>query len=496
MSFLSTNVPNFAKPPLKVLLVEDIPSDADLIKESLNDLAGHPIEVDWATRLSEAFERLKDTKYDAIMLDLTLPDSQSIDTIAHTRGLYPNIPIVVLTGMHNGDVALQSLRDGAQDYILKDKIDGEDLLRSVQYAIERRRAEEMAEMALRVEAATARQILEYAPVAVARLSINFSILEINEVFRNAFAAHSEPRGLRVFDLLPNVTVLDLEQVLRTLHPHRIEGCELATMDGGSRFWDIAIWPTKNYKADAISGLVLIAEDVTPRVNRNRQRDEFIASMIHDMNVPLSGQQMVLEAAVAGKFGETSEQMSFALGLLQRSNKDLRYMVSNLLFTYNEQDGVERVTVAPQNLQEVISNCVEDLRPFCGEKNLKIEISLPETEEQFYFDGSAMRRVFLNILHNCCKYSHQDGVITVAGRKLEDGKLELIFTDHGAGIDSDLIPTLFKKFWQAPTMTSSRASAGLGLYVARKIVESHSGVIDIDSKTDQGTTVAIVLPNRH
>lgn len=495
MHNLRTPLSNFVKEPLKVLLVEDSPSDADLIQESLSDLAGNPVEVDWATRLSEAFEKLEHNNYDAIMLDLSLPDSQSIDTIAHTRGLYPNVPIVVLTGLHSADAALQALRDGAQDYIVKDKIEGEYLLRSVQYAIERRRAEQVAEMALKVEAAAAKQVLEYAPVAVARLSVNFSIIEINKVFREAFAVHSEPLGLRIFDLLPDIGVIDLEQVLRTLKPFRLDNCEICNMDGNSRYWDVAVWPVKNYKGDAISGLVLIAEDVTPRVNRNRQRDEFIASMIHDMNVPLSGQQMVLDAAVSGKFGDTGEQMSFALGLLYRSNKDLRYMVNNLLYTYTEQDGVEHINVAPQNLREVISNCVDDLKPFCDDKKLTIDIDLFEPDEPVYFDGPAMRRVFLNILHNACKYSHQDGLITIKADKDSEGKLVITFVDHGTGIDSEFLPTLFRKFWQAPTMSSSRASAGLGLYVARKIVESHSGIIDINSSPDHGTTVVITLPNQ-
>ena len=206
MFSLNTSVPNLSKQPLKVLLVEDSPSDADLIQESLNDLAGNPIQIDWATRLSEAFERLRENTYDAIMLDLTLPDSQPSDTIAHTRGLYPDIPIVVLTGLQNRDVALQSLRDGAQDYILKDRVEGDSLLRSVQYAIERHRAEELAETALKVESATTRQILEYAPVAIARLSVNFTVMEVNEAFRKAFGAHSEPRGMRVLDLIPDLTV--------------------------------------------------------------------------------------------------------------------------------------------------------------------------------------------------------------------------------------------------------------------------------------------------
>lgn len=495
MFSLNTNVPNLSKQPLKVLLVEDSPSDADLIQESLNDLAGNPIQIDWATRLSEAFERLRENTYDAIMLDLTLPDSQPSDTIAHTRGLYPDIPIVVLTGLQNRDVALQSLRDGAQDYILKDRVEGDSLLRSVQYAIERHRAEELAEMALKIESATTRQILEYAPVAIARLSVNFTIMEVNEAFRKAFGAHSEPRGMRVLDLIPDLTVLDLDQVLRSLHPFRIENCELSSVDGESRFWDIAIWPTKNFKADAISGLVLIAEDVTPRVTHNRQRDEFIASMIHDMNVPLSGAQMVLEAASTGKFGNPSEQMGFALGLLTRSNKDLRYMVNNLLFTYSEQGGVEKVSVGPQNLHDVISDCVDDLRPFCEEKNLKIETDILEGDEQFYFDGPAMRRVLLNILHNSCKYSHQDGVIQIVATRGEADQLVLTIKDHGSGVDADVLPTLFQKFWKAPNMTSSRASAGLGLYVARKIVENHQGSITIDSKSDCGTFVKICLPNQ-
>ncbi len=128
--------------PIRVLLVEDNPGDARLILELLRDVETD-FELERLDRLEPALERLKHAGVDVVLLDLGLPDSQGIDTFARARLEAPRQPIVVISGLDDEAVALEAMRRGAQDYLVKGRIEGRLLARVIQYAIERKRAEEL-----------------------------------------------------------------------------------------------------------------------------------------------------------------------------------------------------------------------------------------------------------------------------------------------------------------------------------------------------------------
>lgn len=130
---------------IKVLLVEDNSSEALLLRESLLEVGRMKVELSHVDRLSEAFELLRDREFHALLLDLSLPDSQGIDTVARTLKEAPHLPIVVLTGNEDELTALEAVRMGAQDYLFKGDIHGHLLLRAIYYAIERKRLQEERE---------------------------------------------------------------------------------------------------------------------------------------------------------------------------------------------------------------------------------------------------------------------------------------------------------------------------------------------------------------
>ncbi len=125
----------------KILLVEDNPGDARLVREYLKDAGVFRADLAHAERLSDARRMLETDRFDVVLLDLSLPDSKGLDTIVgvmeHARG----IPIVVLTGLNDEELALRALHEGAQDYLVKGRMDGSSVSRAVRYAIERARRE-------------------------------------------------------------------------------------------------------------------------------------------------------------------------------------------------------------------------------------------------------------------------------------------------------------------------------------------------------------------
>jgi DNA-binding NtrC family response regulator len=123
---------------LKILLIEDDSNDAELFLSQLRAIDGK-ISIQWAERLSAGLDRLTSEIFDAVITDLDLPDSKGIETFLKINGRFPFIPVVVLSGLTDEAVAMAAVKKGAQDYLIKGRVQGDSILRSIRYAIERQR---------------------------------------------------------------------------------------------------------------------------------------------------------------------------------------------------------------------------------------------------------------------------------------------------------------------------------------------------------------------
>jgi len=136
-------------PILNILLIEDSPSDALLIQEYLAQAREPRFVVEHHTRLSAGLTRLGAGGIDALILDLSLPDSEGVQTVLQARGQAPEVPTVVLTGIDDEAVAIQAVQEGAQDYLVKSRIDTGAMVRSIRYAIQRHRIQQSLHKARR-----------------------------------------------------------------------------------------------------------------------------------------------------------------------------------------------------------------------------------------------------------------------------------------------------------------------------------------------------------
>jgi MinD-like ATPase involved in chromosome partitioning or flagellar assembly/CheY-like chemotaxis protein len=124
-----------------VLLIEDNPGDARLIREMLAEVRGGTFNLEHTNRLSTGLSRLGEGGIDVVLLDLSLPDSQGLETFARVHAQAPEVPIIALTGLDDEELAVKAVREGAQDYLVKGQVDSSLLVRSMRYAIERHRAQ-------------------------------------------------------------------------------------------------------------------------------------------------------------------------------------------------------------------------------------------------------------------------------------------------------------------------------------------------------------------
>src|SRR4029077_4899985 len=148
--------------PIRVLLVEDNPADARLIREMLRESGHAPFRLTHVQRLQQALDYLKGEGFNAVLLDLGLPDSQGLPTFLRAHAEAPNTAIVVLTGLRDEEMAVKAVREGAQDYLVKSLVSGQALYQSIRYAIERHRIEDE----LRTTQARLQQVLTSSPVVL------------------------------------------------------------------------------------------------------------------------------------------------------------------------------------------------------------------------------------------------------------------------------------------------------------------------------------------
>jgi diguanylate cyclase (GGDEF)-like protein/PAS domain S-box-containing protein len=160
-----------------LLLVEDNPGDARLLREMFNEQGSHSTELTHVGCMSEAEEHLAKRGFDIILLDLGLPDVQGLGALRRAHAAAPRVPLVVLTGLDDEFLAAQALQEGAQDYLIKGQIEAPGLLRTMRYAIERKAMEE----ALFVEKERAQVTLNCIGDAVACTDISGNITFLNLV---------------------------------------------------------------------------------------------------------------------------------------------------------------------------------------------------------------------------------------------------------------------------------------------------------------------------
>ena len=165
-----------SKKSIKILLlVEDNPGDARLMREMFSEQGSHNTEFTHVGCMSEAEKALSERAFDIILLDLGLPDTQGLGGVRRAHAAAPRIPLVVLTGLDDDSLAAQALQEGAQDYLVKGQIDARGLLRALRYAVERKSMEE----ALFAEKERAQVTLNSIGDAVACTDISGAITFLN-----------------------------------------------------------------------------------------------------------------------------------------------------------------------------------------------------------------------------------------------------------------------------------------------------------------------------
>jgi len=493
---------------INILLIEDNAADVDLIRDML-DQVKHPIRLIHSHRLSLGLASLETEDFDVILLDISLPDSQGLATFDALHAQAPDIPIVVLSGLGDESIALEAVRGGAQDYLVKGQVTGGLLIRAIHYAIERQRGEREREQLLaqvQAQAQQMQQIVDTVPEGVFLLDAHHRLVMANRLGREDLGVLTD---VCIGGIVENLADTPLEDILI---PSPGNLGHALSIDG--RSFRLIARPIETDLTP--SGWVVIARDITQQreIERRVQRQEHLvavgqlaAGIAHDFNNILA-----VISLYGGMVLRMSDLSAPARDRVETINQQAR-RASNLiqqLMDFSRRTVLER---GPLNMIVFLKEQIELLQHTLPE-NIQLELTYAKGDYIVSADPTRLQQVIINLATNARDAMRQGGELTLALRRVNAEKLrhrlspnlagdrpsmtsasvdkwiELSVSDTGTGIPSDVLPQIFDPFF---TTKAPGQGTGLGLSQVYGIIMQHEGYIDVDTVMGQGTTFTIYLP---
>ena len=487
-----------------ILLIEDSPEDSLYLQSVLRRSNAIDCTIKTVETLRDAVAMLSsgDYKFDVILTDLGLPDAQGLQILSSLARTSAEIPVIIMTGLDDEKIALKAVSQGAQDYLVKGQINEATLLRSIKYAITRKQAEAMARMAVTFESSVLQEILQNAPISIARFDATLMVTACNDVFMRQFGSASQGViGESVQKLLPSIESSLWQETITKGRPFKLDRCRVragaasaSEIDDENEgpVWDLVVWSMKGKEGD-IRGGIIIGIDVTQKVMLESQKEDFIAALAHDIKNPLIGTGQVLQSLVDGALGNMEDPQKDVLGMLKVSNDSVLLMLHNLLDVYRYESKFESSHFKLVDLAQTFDLAIATMAPLASDRNISIKKVTSEDLRPVKGDSTAINRLLTNLLHNALKFSREGDSVEISAENLGDNLVAIRVIDHGLGMNQEQEKELFKRFGQNKSRLRGSVGTGLGLYLCKQIAEAHQGSITCQNKLNEGCVFEVKLP---
>ena len=529
----------------RVLLVEDNQGDAGLVRFALRaeSSGDYSFSAAHVLRLEDALESLREKPFDLILLDLSLPDAQGLETLTRIREAAPDLPIVIITGMNDESLAVEAVRGGAQDYLIKGQADSHAVIRAILYSIERKRIE------VQLEKERARQ----AALHEVNLAIT-STLDLGAVL-DIFLE-------KVAELLPGVaiSVRLLNEETGELEPLACSGLDeaawketraavrsQAVLEGGEvvvigdmrnhRLTTAHDFPARNrlnayvgvplkakgerlgvigfyarerpgFSNDDIDLITTLAGQTAVAILNSRVHERLkrahaaledtleiksvlVGVMAHELKTPIQIMLGSAELLGAGLCGELNADQLERIQAIEASGNELLALIKSALDMARLEHGKMPLAVTQVSVSELFAELKSESEPAFREKNIELDIPLLWPGLTITTDKVKLKEVLRNLLDNARKYTTR-GKVSVEFTPCGDNRVEFCVRDTGAGISGELLPKIFDMFY---TTAKDHAAAGLGLNIVKRLVLAMSGQIEVSSEVGKGTVFRVVLPTQ-
>ena len=257
-------------------------------------------------------------------------------------------------------------------------------------------------------------------------------------------------------------------------------------------------PTNNFVLSSIKlsmddnkkRYVMIIKDVTTEREIETLKEDFVATLTHDLKVPIVAEANILEFLVNGKFGEINDKQRLAITNMQASNKELLNLVQIVLDTYKMKDGGIKLFKENIKLNEFITKIIADMEPIASDAGLHVNFN-PDRNIKVTADPLQLERVVKNLINNAIYHSNTKKDIDIKVGELP-GYITISVIDYGQGISENDIKLIFNKYYSA-SKKFRKIGTGLGLYLSQQVITSHGGEIVVKSEENVRTEFCIKLP---
>jgi PAS domain S-box-containing protein len=510
-----------------VLVVDD-----DVItREGLGKLLrGEGFEVQLAGDGEAALRVASETHLDAVLTDLCMPTISGVDLCERLRALEPELPVILLAGRADVDSVVRAMRAGARDYLTK-PVQWESVLSSVLEAIEYREQrgslgrpstvrarlahvardirmvnERLVESSLRDRELAADASREQAQLEALLANLREGVIVAEKGGRIRLMNGAALRILGMEGRSPE-SLEELYAVgLHGLDGALIPSCErpIARAFRGERFVDlevVRILGSGERRRLFMSGTsvqdedgqvelaIVVLRDVTRLKDLERQREEFMALISHDLRTPLSSVRLLSWTIRHGLVnGADPAALADLASRIESNVSSMNGMVDEILDASQLEAGTFELERSVVDLRALVEGSVQRLD---DDRAHRVVIEA-EGEDHFVLaDEARLDRALTNIVTNALKYSPGDREVRVQIR-LRASSVEVTVVDRGIGIPPEELTRLFDRYYRA-TNGRKKAGFGLGLYIAKLVVEAHGGSIEVESAPGKGTSFVLAFP---
>jgi PAS domain S-box-containing protein len=241
------------------------------------------------------------------------------------------------------------------------------------------------------------------------------------------------------------------------------------------------------------GIVTVLRDITREVEAERAKTDFVSNVSHELRTPLTSIKGYSDLLLCNAVGSLNEQQHHFVKIIQSSSDRLTVLINDLLDISRIESGRFKLETKPVRMEKIVRNVAEMIRPQCDQKALCLMLDIQPDAGLVLGDENRLTQVVTNLVSNACRYTPEGGCITLALSQA-DGTLRVDVTDTGIGIAPEDQSKIFQRFYRASNpLVQEVAGTGLGLPIARMLVEMHGGRMWLRSEIGVGSTFTFILP---
>ena len=500
--------------PISILVVECEPTRVAFWQELLANSAVRFAHVQQAESLAQACELSQQHDFDVVLLQLDLPDSQGLDTLARFAGEFPRTPLVV-TSDAGEELGLQAIARGAQEYILKENCDSFKLSKAICYAIERKRFYEILDRKQKnLEA-----IFDAAPIAMLLIDQDRTVCRINDAVRKMVRRDfrdiiNQPLGTALGCIhvpndstqcsqapacadcpFPNIidTVLNENQSV-----HEVELRPTLLIDGIQSTPYLSVC-AEHAIIDGRDHVVVAIDDITARKEAEEELEktmalkaQFVSTVSHELRTPLTCIKEGVSIILEGMAGDVTDEQRDLLDIAHRNVERLALLINDILDFQKLDSGRMDFDMRKDDIGPVASEVHETMVLAANKRNIELALEIEPGLPPAPFDRNRIIQVLNNLISNAIKFTPENGRVCLAIEHQAD-ELILRISDTGLGIPKEDLPRIFDRFYRVRRPGKEIQGTGLGLAIVNQIVRRHHGRIDLESELEKGTTVTVTLP---